>query len=222
MTQKWPELTLPEEEGKALREAYEQAGVILEYGSGGSTVLASRLPEKRVFSVESDRRWALSLQRMLDASDFPSIATLYHVDMGPSGAWGRPLNDREWPKFQRYPMGIWTESFFRHPDVILIDGRLRPACFVTACLQITKPVTILFDDYTNRPRYQLVEHLIKPVALIGRMAKFQIEPQTWPSWIQAFLNELVTDATYASESYNKHIAHYDSYDSVVLRQVGLI
>jgi hypothetical protein len=52
-----PELTLPEAEAATIRAAYERAGVILEYGSGGSTVLGAELG-KRVLSVESDKAWA--------------------------------------------------------------------------------------------------------------------------------------------------------------------
>ena len=48
-----PELTLPEAEAALLRETYDRAGVILEYGSGGSTVLAAEQPGKTVPSVES-------------------------------------------------------------------------------------------------------------------------------------------------------------------------
>ena len=36
-----PKLTLPDHESAALREAYANAGVILEYGMGGSTVVAA-------------------------------------------------------------------------------------------------------------------------------------------------------------------------------------
>ena len=53
-----PEFTFPELEGTALRGAYAQAEVILEYGSGGSTVMGAEMPGTRVFSVESDKAWA--------------------------------------------------------------------------------------------------------------------------------------------------------------------
>jgi hypothetical protein len=197
----WPELTLPEAEAFRLHEAYEAARVILEYGSGGSTVLASRLPGKLVFSVESDLNWALELQRKLDRAHLPSPAILYHADIGPTGKWGRPVDESSWRKFHRYPTAIWSEPFFRHPDVILIDGRFRPACFVTACLRISQPVILLFDDYVDRPSYHVVERLAKPVRLIGRMAEFRVEPQIWPFWVQDLLLELCTAATFSTQEH---------------------
>ena len=52
-----PTLTLPEAEAALITAAYDKAEVILEYGSGGSTVLAADLG-KKVVAVESDRDWA--------------------------------------------------------------------------------------------------------------------------------------------------------------------
>jgi hypothetical protein len=51
---KVPELTFSEEVACFVAREYAAARVILEYGSGGSTHLASQLAGKRVFSVESD------------------------------------------------------------------------------------------------------------------------------------------------------------------------
>lgn len=188
----WPELTLPEAEAECLRDAYRDARVILEYGSGGSTVFAAHQPGKLVFSVESDRNWALDLQQKIDVADLPSETVLYHVDIGKTGRWGRPKDDRSWRHFHRYPTSIWAEPFFRQPEIILIDGRLRPACLVNSCLRATQPVTILFDDYGTRPMYHVVEVLVKPARMVGRMAVFHVTPQEWPSWTEDLFLELCT------------------------------
>lgn len=192
-------LSLPEEEARRLLEAYKNARVILEYGSGGSTVLASRLESKLVFSVESDRNWALRLQNNIDRNTPSSLTTVYHVDIGPTGSWGRPLDNSSWDKYHNYPVRIWDEPFFRHPDVILIDGRFRPACFVTACMRIEKPITVLFDDYVNRPAYSVIENLAKPKRLIGRMAEFAIEPRAFQPSDLSLLLSLVTKSTLAGK-----------------------
>lgn len=217
----WPELTLPQAEAEFLRRHYEKAEVILEYGSGGSTVLASRMPGKLIFSVESDRSWAVSLQASIDATDLPSPAILYHVDIGPTGAWGRPFDDSHWQSFYRYPMAIWIEPFFRHPDLILIDGRLRPACFVAACLQITKPVTILFDDYLDRKSYHVVEKLLMPAEIVGRMARFEVSPRVWPAWTQALLLELCTRMAYVDDPVTGSRPSYWRTDNDTLKRAGV-
>jgi hypothetical protein len=150
--------------------------VILEYGSGGSTVLAATMPGKYVMSVESDRSWTRALRRKIALSNPQSQVVLHHVDIGPTGDWGRPLDDSSWRNFHRYPSEIWDCPFFRHPDVILIDGRFRTACLAVALLQAERPVTVLFDDYAERPRYHLVERIIGPIAQHDRMVEFRVEP----------------------------------------------
>lgn len=194
----WPVLTLPPAEAAHLTEHYKAARIILEYGSGGSTVLGARLPGKLVFSVESDRDWAIDLQEKIDRANLASPAIVYPVDIGPTGAWGRPVDESSWRQFHRYPTAIWSEPFFRHPDLILIDGRFRPACFVNACLRIKQPVTVLFDDYVNRKAYHVVERLVKPVARIGRMAEFRLSPQDWPGSAHDLFLHLLTEATFST------------------------
>ncbi|MEN8741995.1 MAG: hypothetical protein ABF308_19790 [Phaeobacter gallaeciensis] len=167
---------MPEKETAYLREAYQEARVILEYGAGGSTRIAASLPEKFTMSVESDPNWARTLQQEIDASDPASPAVVYYSDIGLVGPWGRPLNPESWRHFFRYPLDIWEEPFFRHPDTILIDGRLRNACMAMVLLRCTQPVTVLFDDYGVRPLYQEIEQIIRPSKLVGRLARFDVAP----------------------------------------------
>lgn len=171
-----PEVTMPEAEKTLMLKFYRQAGIILEYGSGTSTCLAASLPGKFVMSVESDVNWARDLRAKLSQEDHPSQVVVYHLDIGRTGLWGRPVDETRWRQYHRYPNAIWSERFFRHPDVILIDGRFRTACLVSAMMQITRPVTVLFDDYIPRPKYRLVERIIRPCEIVGRMARFEINP----------------------------------------------
>lgn len=172
-----PDIFMPEAEVLHLREAYGNANIILEYGSGGSTELAASLPGKLVFSVESDRKWANELRAKIARTSPEALVTVHHVDIGPTGPWGRPLDEKSWRQYHSYPNEIWDKPYFRHPDLVLIDGRCRTACLVSVMLHAQKPVRVLFDDYTIRPLYHAVERFIRPVQLIGRMAEFQVEPK---------------------------------------------
>lgn len=171
-----PEFSFPQEESDALKEAYSSARVILEYGSGGSTVLAAEMSGKLVFSVESDRMWALGLQKQMATGDYASPATVYYVDIGRTGRWGRPIDESGWVRYIDYPNAIWDEAFFRHPDVILIDGRFRVACLLNALVRITRPVTVLFDDYVDRRPYHIIDEFLEPREIAGRMAIFDAKP----------------------------------------------
>lgn len=167
---------MPEAEVEHLIRTYAAAKVILEYGSGGSTEIAAGLPGKYIMSVESDRNWARGLREKLSKSETLSHAVIHHVDIGATGPWGRPLDDRAWRNFHTYPNGIWEQSWFRHPDVVLIDGRFRTACLATILLRAERPVLVLFDDYGVRPLYHDMEAVIRPAKMVGRMAEFHVEP----------------------------------------------
>ncbi|MBF9058016.1 hypothetical protein HKCCSP123_02355 [Rhodobacterales bacterium HKCCSP123] len=172
-----PKLTFPPEVAAVVSEAYGKATCILEYGSGGSTVLASEMPGKTVYSVESDRDWARRLERFLDMSPHTSSRPeILHVDVGPTGAWGRPLESREFRKFPSYAFGFWCRTDRDEPDTVLIDGRFRVACFLATALMLVRPATVLWDDYVDRPRYHWIERVAKPVDTVGRMARFHLGP----------------------------------------------
>ena len=193
------ELTFPEAEARHVRARYAAARIILEYGSGGSTVLAASQPGKYVIAVESDRAWAIDLQKRIDQAALASPAVVWHVDIGATGRWGRPIDDAAWQKYHHYPLSIWSEPFFRHPDLVLIDGRFRAACLLAVALRITRPVTVLFDDYVPRPAYHVVERVVRPTLAVGRMAEFHLEPRPAEPWIQDLLIELCTARSLAGD-----------------------
>ena len=173
-------LTLPDQEAEALERAYASARVVLEYGSGGSTFLALRSGAEFVMSVESDKAWSERIGAALGA-EFPADRFLvHHADIGPTGPWGRPAGSGAYRRFHLYATGIWDRPGFRHPDVVLIDGRFRVACFLAAMIRCTRPVTVLFDDYIDRKYYHWIEELIPRDELTGRMARFTVCPQSLP------------------------------------------
>ena len=175
-----PVLTLPPDEAALLRAEYARAGVILEYGSGGSTVLAGGMAGKRVFSVESDAGWIGKMQGWFATHPPVSPVVMHHADIGPTVAWGRPADETAFRKWPGYANSVWDRRDFAHPDVVLVDGRFRAACLLTVALRITRPVTVLFDDYKRRKPYHAVEALVRPVAMAGRMARFEVAPMVLP------------------------------------------
>lgn len=175
-----PKLTLPEAEAAAVRTYYGVAQVILEYGSGGSTVLASEMPGKTIFSVESDADWIAMMRGWFKAHPPVSDVRLHHGDIGPTKAWGAPVDDSQFRRWPSYPVSVWDRPDFVHPDVVLVDGRFRAACFLTTLFRITRPVLLLWDDYTNREGYHAMESFAPLVRTHGRMAEFHLEPTAIP------------------------------------------
>ena len=73
-------------------------------------------------------------------------------------------------------------AFLPPPDVVMIDGRLRPACAPPALS--TKPAN---DEscLTIMPCARCTtssKGFVKPATIVGQMAVFHVTPREWPSW----------------------------------------
>ena len=184
-----PILTLPPEESAALTSAYQAASVILEYGTGGSTVVAADLPGRDVFSVESAAPWLKMMEGWFAKNPPLARLHLHHGHIGKTRKWGFPLDNSRVAHWASYPISVWDREDFVQPDVVLIDGRFRLACALTTLFRTTKPVTVLIDDYIDRAPYTQIEHLVGAPQMIGRMARFTFAPQPMPpahiGWIMA-------------------------------------
>ena len=60
------------------------------------------------------------------------------------------------------------------PDVVLIDGRFRVACFLTSLLKSKVGAVIIFDDYSDRNHYHVVEEFVEVSHLEQRQAIFVV------------------------------------------------
>jgi Glycosyl transferase family 2 len=171
-------LKMPPEESGYLRKAYAGAKVVLEYGAGGSTLLAADCG-CRVFSVESDKVWAKRVSSEL--APLADRVHVHHVDVGPTGEWGAPTDAKAHRRFHAYALSVWDLPDFEAPDIVLIDGRFRAACLVAVHLRARRPTTVLFDDYRRRRFYHGVEALARKEEMIGNMARFTVTPGPLPS-----------------------------------------
>ncbi|EBA11236.1 hypothetical protein RCCS2_10705 [Roseobacter sp. CCS2] len=168
-------LTLPQQEAELLRKTYGSGSYILEYGSGGSTLEALKLG-RHVTAVESDPDWAKGLDDALGSLGYQGRYEIIPVDIGKVGKWGKPRDGSGFESYHRYALSVWDHPSFVNPDVVLIDGRFRVACFCAVVMRTVKPVRVLIDDYQSRDSYHVVERIIKPTQIVGRMAVFDVPP----------------------------------------------
>ena len=172
---------LDEQGSLFFRDVLSRTTRYLEYGTGGSTVLAWESADV-VVAVESDSRALAAVRRALSAaSRRPALSKLIHADIGFTRGWGAPLFTRPTParlaRWENYAGAPW--DFFRQhaiaPDAILIDGRFRVACALACLLNLEarSRCLLLFDDYGDRPHYGAVEAFADLVSAHGRMAVFR-------------------------------------------------
>lgn len=180
-----PDMPHFDEEGAdVFYRALDRSNFYLEYGSGGSTVLAARR-EKKFISVDSDKYYLSAVREKIGVLSPQQM--LIHSDVGLNGPWGIPIFKAETEarirRWGEYPETPWHAIFANNlgmPDLILIDGRFRVACALT-CLKYLKdsPDTImLVDDYKNRPNFQVIEQFANLNGIAGRMAIFRVKPHS--------------------------------------------
>lgn len=157
--------------------------VYVEYGSGGSSVMVAQAGVKRIYSVDSDKQFLKAVKQRLLNDGVPRRRYIaIYADIGPTREWGKPVDEshiKAWPNYCAAPWRKLLKTGER-PDLVLIDGRFRVACFLITLLMAPRGCVILFDDYVNRPEYHVVERYLQPMRLAGRMAEFVVEPIAEP------------------------------------------
>jgi hypothetical protein len=168
---------LDEEGAEYFRERISKSQVYLEYGSGGSTIVASK-NTKQMFTVESDAAFLRAVKKRLKSIAEPhSQVTLIFVNIGITEEWGIPIfkrpTKRRAARWGRYVTAPWEKLRTRgiEPDTILVDGRFRVACVLQSILNLSSRSNcfILVDDYLDRPEYRAVEEFTDIHAVYGRM-----------------------------------------------------
>ena len=142
--------------------------IYFEYGVGKSTNYVIENTKAKIVAVDSDKNWIEGV----DISKRKKDIILNWIDLGELEEWGRPKNYSHRNNFLDYISVVW--QFKTVADVILIDGRFRVACFLYSLLKSKQGSIIIFDDYTNRSYYHIVEDIIPVFDLCGRQAVFKV------------------------------------------------
>jgi len=168
-----------DEEGlEFFRNALNGVSCYLEFGSGGSTIYACNDAKiNTVISVDSDLIWIENVKKEVRLKE----TNLYidYVNIGSVGDWGTPVNNDAFRDFWKYSTSPWqiaARGCFA-PEVVLIDGRFRVACFLYTMLAARKDTLVLFDDYLDRPEYFIAERYCELKLKVGRMGIFLVSKQ---------------------------------------------
>lgn len=154
-------------------EAIKDAGSFLEFGCGGSTVLAAHVGVRRIVSVDSDRAW---LAKVGQAPEVLRAEFVSHfVDIGPTGHWGTPTDPAHAPKWHKYYVDVWDR--YREPyDIIFVDGRFRVACALYSLIQMRPGATMIIHDFWSRPEYHCVLRYLECTQRVDDLAVFKALP----------------------------------------------
>lgn len=172
-----PDLTaphMPAAAAEALHNYLVKANVYVEFGAGGSTVLAAGLGVPNIISVDSSEEWTRKVAEQIGRSSYSGNLLALHANIGATKEWGYPKDTSDlakWPSYYSDPWRLLKEKKLT-PDLVLIDGRFRVCCFLMALIHLKPGTVILWDDYRDRPEYHMVESFIQPQRFHDHMAEF--------------------------------------------------
>ena len=152
---------------QVFKSVVKNVQVYAEYGVGKSSIWVLQNTTARILAVDTSEHWINHVRTEAKATDRFDVAW---VDLGAIGWAGRPNNFERRSQFKDYIQSVWSRG--AEPDLVLVDGRFRVACFLYSLAKAKPGCIILFDDYANRPKYHLVEEFIQPTSFCGRQGHF--------------------------------------------------
>lgn len=165
-----PEGAMPHEETVLLRRQLRRSRRYLEFGGGGSTLLALASNVPHVMTVESDARLAGFLEALAETS--ASNFTCRVAPLNEIVAWGYPVQDRDLTELGR--AYAHAADGFSEFDTVLVDGRFRVACALAVATKVTGKTSLMIDDYGDREHYKVVEQFLGRPRMKGRLAVFTL------------------------------------------------
>jgi hypothetical protein len=146
----------------------------LEFGTGGSTVLAANECKGTLVCVDSDAAWISKLKEVdeIKKGVAANRITFYHADLGPIGPWGVPKDESRIKAWKNYYVAPWVIRDFDY-DLILIDGRFRVMCALSAAINADRSSIIAIHDYGNRRPYYAVEKYFDVISTVDKLVILQ-------------------------------------------------
>ena len=168
---------------KVLSYFMKPENTYFEFGSGGSTNLASYYKLKKIYSVESDANWHNKLKKFL-SNDIIYLT----IDLKSNHVFGFPGKGTTAENWKKYIQAYKAEY---NADIILIDGRFRVACGLDIFSKIKYDTLVLIHDYNDRKEYHVLE-------------KYYIKVKSWDALAAFFKNPNVS---FVPEDVYKNYTH---------------
>lgn len=162
----------------------------LEFGVGGSTLMAVRCNFDAIVAVDSDLSWISAVRNHPEVANALTAgrASVLHGDIGPIREWGNPKDAssiRCWPN---YIAAAWREWAKRSclPDLIYIDGRFRVACAYSVAVVLAgdraSDSRVLMHDFSEeRPSYRDVLKFYEIVEEEGSLVELKLREDATPT-----------------------------------------
>jgi hypothetical protein len=158
-----------------------------EFGIGGSTLMAIRSELESIVAVDSDPNWLEAACRHEEIASAVGTGrtAIRYADIGPVAKWGYPRDRghiQNWPAYLATAWETWVERD-EVPDLILVDGRFRVGCCLSAIL-LCEPASgwsremrvMLHDVGPERPYYDAVFEFFDIVEAVNTLRVMKVKP----------------------------------------------
>jgi hypothetical protein len=177
------------------KELCRDKQVLLEYGSGGSTIHLLK-NKKMVFSVESNPDFYKYMSSIpLVKRALRQNLHYKYINLGQTNKWGRPLTDEHNDNWPSYYEEIWQQinPATHKVDVIFIDGRFRVSCCLYSILKSIEynwlDVTFIIHDFWRREKYHVVLDFLLEVKSTENLVSFRLKKNISVSKVKRLLEE---------------------------------
>jgi hypothetical protein len=161
---------MSEEEAALFLSFIRNSRDYVEFGTGGSTVLASKHVKNSILSIDSSQEWLDQVSRACGSSQ--TKPQLRFIDVGPTGDWGFPIDGSTKSRWPDYHSAIWEVQQRSDADLYFVDGRFRVACFAQIALHCKSDAIIGIHDFSSRPAYHCIREIAQEIATAGDMSFF--------------------------------------------------
>lgn len=163
----------------------------LEFGIGGSTLMAVQNSFESIVAVDFDMSWVSAVRSEPDVAKAISAgrASILHGDIGPICEWGNPVDTGSISRWPNYIAVAWEEWGRRSslPDLIYIDGRFRVACAYSVAAILArdnksgKSIVLMHDFSIERPSYKDVLKYFEIVEQEGSLVALRLGADVNPT-----------------------------------------
>jgi hypothetical protein len=165
--------SLPDDLKSVLKGFLQECNSYFEIGAGASTLIAMNANVRNITTLDTDLPLlnilkSISPRYQTSMLEFNAI----HIQVEKVSDWGYPTSKSDWQRTGE----LFVRAILEHgsAELTLIDGRFRVASFFAVLESSSKARVVLFDDYLDRSHYWVVESVLCPMKVIGRMAVFYV------------------------------------------------
>ena len=164
----------------------------VEFGSGGSTVLAHSMGCASIVTIDSSLQWLEKVKRACAVDGRAGIKVI-HVDIGAVKELGYPIDDSNKERWDVYHSAPWADRDLALADTYLIDGRFRVACAIQTALHCSRHAIIMVHDFANRPYYHCIREIMREIARADNFSVFQVRSDFEPATAESLLARYTRD-----------------------------